>query len=246
MILSLSLPDKGAEAVMKHLRQTPSLWNIPVLATIPSSQCMNLMPAALEADDFVCKGHPLFDVKRRLQRLVDAMTFRRKERELQNEASNDPLTGVLNRRGFKKALLEIRREDMPIAMCIFDLDDLKNINDSDGHDAGDRTLQAFAEHLSRNTRAEDIRCRYGGDEFILMLKNADNAESALKKCELICNSFREKMGEQGLATGCSVGVAMCGEDIKAVDEWLKRADDALYSAKRKNKGRGSLWQDETE
>ena len=246
LILSLSLPDKGAEAVMKHLRQTPSLWNIPVLATIPSSQCMNLMPAALEADDFVCKGHPLFDVKRRLQRLVDAMTFRRKERELQNEASNDPLTGVLNRRGFKKALLEIRREDMPIAMCIFDLDDLKNVNDSDGHDAGDRTLRAFAEHLSRNTRAEDIRCRYGGDEFILMLKNADNAESALKKCELICNSFREKMGEQGLDTGCSVGVAMCGEDIKAIDEWLKRADDALYSAKRKNKGRGSLWQDETE
>ncbi|MGN0741448.1 MAG: EAL domain-containing protein [Candidatus Fimadaptatus sp.] len=246
VILSLVLPDRGAPEVMKHLRQTPCLWNVPVLATIPSSQCHNLLPAAREADDFICKGHPLFDVQRRLQRLVDAAAFRRKERELLDEACNDPLTGVLNRRGFRKALLKIRKADMPIAMCIFDLDDLKNVNDSHGHDAGDRTLRAFAEHLGRNTRAEDIRCRYGGDEFILILKNVDSEESALKKCEFICSSFREKMGEQGLATGCSVGVSMCGEDIQTIDEWLKRADDALYQAKRENKGRGSIWQAEAE
>ena len=146
VILSMTLPGDAA-LVMKTLNQEPAFWKIPVLATIPSGECMEELPLALEADDFLCKCHPIFDLNRRTQRLVELASLRRRESVLENEANRDPLTGLLNRRGLQNAVSSLRKEDMPLAVCLLDLDDLKKVNDAYGHDIGDRMLRAFADLL---------------------------------------------------------------------------------------------------
>ena len=186
----MTLPGDGAASVLKALRQEPALWQIPVLATIPSGDKMEELPLALETDDFLCKCHPLFDLHRRVQRLVDIASFRRRESILQDEANRDPLTGLLNRRGLQAAMASLSEGDLPLAVCLFDLDDLKKVNDTHGHDAGDRMLRAFADLLRRQTRAEDIHCRYGGDEFVVILKQISSLETILRKGGNICLPMR--------------------------------------------------------
>ena len=242
VILSLSLPNQGAAAVMHTLRQEPGFWEVPVLVTIPSSQCAKDSPLALEADDFLCKKHPLFDLRRRVQRLVDVAALRRKQSVLLDAASHDQLTGLLNRRGFQDAMAAIRERDMPLAMCLFDLDDLKITNDSFGHDMGDRMIRAFADVLRKTTRAEDIKCRYGGDEFLVVFKHMADEKTAMKKGTAICDAFRDCAEPKGYSAACSVGVALCSAGEWPISKLIDYADQALYRAKRENKGGCCVWE----
>ena len=241
VVLSMSLPGDGAALVLKALRQEPSFWQIPVLATIPSGDRMQEFPLAMQTDDFLCKCHPLFDLGRRIQRLTEFASLRQREIALQDEANRDPMTGLLNRRGLQAAMASVQQEEQPLAIFLFDLDDLKKVNDTYGHDAGDRMLQAFAELLRRKTRSGDILCRYGGDEFLVILKRMNDAEAAAKKGRDICQAFRSYLTGEHLPASCSVGVAMCGAEEQPSAELFERADQALYSAKRKNKGSSCLW-----
>ena len=237
----MTLPGDGAASVLKALRQEPALWQIPVLATIPSGDKMEELPLALETDDFLCKCHPLFDLHRRVQRLVDIASFRRRESILQDEANRDPLTGLLNRRGLQAAMASLSEGDLPLAVCLFDLDDLKKVNDTHGHDAGDRMLRAFADLLRRQTRAEDIQCRYGGDEFVVILKQISSLETILRKGGNICQAFHGFQLPDGSCATCSGGIALCGSHEKLSEELISRADAALYQAKQGHKGTCCLW-----
>ena len=241
VILSMTLPEKGAEVLLKELRQKPEFWKLPVLATIPGGEAAESLPMATETDDFLCKRHPMFDLNRRVQRLVEITSLRRRELTLRDEANRDPLTKLLNRRGIQAAMADIRKEEQPLAVFLFDLDDLKKVNDTYGHNKGDRMIRAFAELLRRKTRAEDILCRYGGDEFLIILKHMDSPQDAVKKGEDICMTFRSYITEEKLPASCSVGIALCGVDDKMSGELLEHADKALYRAKRENKGGCCLW-----
>ena len=178
VILSMSLPENGADVFLKTLRQDPALWHILVLGTIPRGEVLEEFPLALETDDFLCKCHPMFDLRRRIEHLVDVLVFREREAVLKDEASRDYLTGLLNRRGLQAAIDSLRKEDLPVAVCLFDLDNLKKINDTYGHDMGDYLIQSFADLIRRQTRAEDIQCRYGGDEFLVFLKRVKDRQAA--------------------------------------------------------------------
>ncbi|MDO4479049.1 MAG: EAL domain-containing protein [Lachnospiraceae bacterium] len=243
VILSTGLPDDGAAQVLKYLQSTTALWNLPVLATIPLNQCADKNELVYDADDFLCKNHPLFDLYRRVQRMVNVASFRQREFALQAEACRDPLTGLLNRRGLQNAMNSLRPSNMPVAVCLFDLDDLKKVNDEGGHDMGDRMLQSFAEMLQQMTRADDIKCRYGGDEFVAILKHIPNEEAAKAKGELICRSFRESAAKCGMEVACSVGIALSKVDRPIGEEMIEHADKALYEAKRENKGGCCLWEE---
>ena len=243
VILSMTLPENGAEALLKLLRQEPAFWKLPVLATIPGGETAERLPLIMETDDFLCKCHPLFDLRWRIQRLIYVASFHRRESALEDEANRDPLTGVLNRRGLQAAIASLRKEDMPLAVCLFDLDDLKMVNDTYGHDMGDRMLSAFAELLLRQTGGEDIQCRFGGDEFMVILKHLSDVETVMKKGTAICRAFHDRFAQEQLPASCSGGIALCGEDEKPSAELIKRADQALYRAKRENKGGCCLWSD---
>ena len=240
VLLSTILPG-GISGVLDMLHQRPSLWGVSVMAVIPGSACVKDNPLAMVTDDFICKEHPIFDVHKRMMRMIENASFRQRICVLQDAARRDPLTGLLNRRGFQDALHAIQSMDMPLAVCVFDLDDLKRINDTMGHHMGDRMLQCFAKQLRSLTRAEDIRCRYGGDEFVAVLKRVNHVENAKRKSEIICQRFREMAEEEGCLSSCSVGIAMSHADSGELEEVIARADEALYRAKRDNKGGCCIW-----
>ena len=242
VIVSTALPERGAARIMDTLRRNPRYWEISVLATMDGSDASKEeLTMAMEADDFLCKRHPLPDLRRRVTRLMDAAGFRARESALIDEASRDPLTGLLNRRGLQKAILSLHRDDLPVTLCLFDLDNLKAVNDSCGHGAGDRMILAFASLLRANTRSGDILCRYGGDEFIVVLKRLSDAQVVLEKGEQICRALQESLVGEPFTASCSGGIALCpAKDRPGV--WLiERADRALYCAKRQQKGRCMLW-----
>ena len=234
VILSMTIPENGAALLLKALRQNPSYWRIPVLATIPGPGSREGLSLALESDDFLCKCHPICDLVRRVERMMGVAAFHEREITLQDEVGRDFLTGLLNRRGLQFAMDSLQKEDMPLAVCLFDMDDLKKINDTCGHEAGDRLIQSFADLLRRQTRAKDILCRYGGDEFMVILKQLNDGKAAVKKVTDICQAFQ---------FSCSVGIALCKSGNRNIGGTVRCADKALYRAKRENKGGCCLWND---
>lgn len=241
VVLSVTLPDNGAASLIMALRQNPRFWKIPVLASLPGGNRTNEYPISKETDDFLCKCHPIFDMGKRIQLLMEKAFAERREYALQDEANRDYLTGLLNRRGLQAEMAFIRSEDMPLAIYMFDLDNLKTVNDAEGHNAGDRMIRYFAEMLRRSTRKGDILCRYGGDEFVVILKRINQEKTALSKGEEICATFHNCYKESEVPAYCTGGVATCNANEISSQELIDRADKALYSAKKKNKGSCLLW-----
>ncbi|MDD6204166.1 MAG: EAL domain-containing protein [Firmicutes bacterium] len=238
IILNATLPRGGASDVLKTIRQNPAYWNIPVLAIIPApgQDREELLPLALEADDFLCKCHPMFDLHRRVEHLLNVAQLQKREKDLQYEVNRDPLTGLLNRRGFQAALESMRPSGFPTAVCMFDLDNLKTINDTFGHHAGDRIISAFSDLLLRESGNGDILCRYGGDEFILITAHAADAETTEKKAAEICGKFINMFADEPFQSACSAGIAICKANEKPSAGTIEQADSALYRAKQNNKG----------
>ena len=111
---------------------------------------------------------------------------------------------------------------------------------------GDQMIQKFAALLRSQTRAEDILCRYGGDEFVAILKHLGQSGEAVNKGQRICDAFRESLAGGSTGHACSAGIALC-----TVDEWpsvvlIDRADQAVYQAKRNKKGSCCLWEGSAE
>lgn len=242
VILSMSMPDNGAAKVMKFLRRVKDFWNVPVLATIPGYGTIDDTPLVKETDDFLCKFHPVFDICKRVQRLRYVAEANKRVSILENEACRDYMTNLLNRRGLYTAMDSVlHTECLPLAVCIFDLDMLKKVNDTLGHSVGDSLIMTFTEILRNNTRSNDLLCRYGGDEFVVILKNIRDEAAAVQRINGICKLFSESFKRDDFTASCSVGIAFCGSDNIPTAELLDRADQALYRAKKENKGGCYVW-----
>lgn len=163
---------------------------------------------------------------------------------LRAQALQDPLTGLHNRRYLLQAgaalLSLLRRRGEPLAAAIVDLDHFKQVNDRHGHDAGDRVLCGFADLMRRDTRAEDVVCRYGGEEFVLLFPGADAAQAAVRLRERLAG-FRALRfdGTEPGGFGCSfsAGVSAWRGDDEGLEPLLARADAALYAAKASGRAR---------
>ena len=163
---------------------------------------------------------------------------------LRLEAVRDPLTGLYNRRYMQefldRELHSARRKRRPLAVMMLDLDRFKRYNDNFGHSAGDQALAAVGETLLRSVRAEDVACRYGGEEFALILPEC-SLQQAIVRADDIRKRLKEYRvqsdGEAPDALTVSIGVAAFDETTDRVDLLLKFADDALYQAKRAGRDR---------
>lgn len=152
-------------------------------------------------------------------------------------ATHDVLTGLPNRYlladRFDSALAQQRRTGSPFAVLVIDLDRFKQINDEHGHATGDQVLQAAAARLVAVSRASDTVARYGGDEFIVLLRDVrDQAAAeriAAKIREAVQQPIATQSGEQQIA--CSIGIALCPSDGEQFDTLLAHADQAMYAAK---------------
>lgn len=160
--------------------------------------------------------------------------------ELEARVDVDPLTDVLNRRGFarelKRSLAYVKRYGVSAALIYVDLDDFKPVNDRHGHGAGDLVLKAIAAALVRTVRASDVVARLGGDEFVVLLWNVDGAEAATKAAELEAAVYATpvRWGSSTLVVGASAGVALLGP-LDAPADVLARADAAMYGRKHERR-----------
>ena len=166
----------------------------------------------------------------------------RLEEELFHAAVTDALTGIPNRRWFQEraaaALVEASRHGHPLAAVFIDVDHFKPINDKLGHEIGDRVLQEAARRIDATRRAEDLLCRYGGEEFVLLLPHADLAQAstyAERVRSAVAATPFETMGEP-LTVTISAGVA-CHRFGEPVEALVKRADQAMYRAKEGGRNR---------
>lgn len=167
--------------------------------------------------------------------------------ELKQQALRDFLTGLYNRRHLNEVLPVLfalaRREGEPLAVALIDLDHFKAVNDRYGHGAGDRLLAAFGRLLARRVRRSDVACRYGGEEFCLLMPHTD-AQAAAKKVRALLAQWRAFVlaadGDDGPAiTGCtfSAGVADTRRAPDSIEALLKAADDSMLEAKRLGRDR---------
>lgn len=157
--------------------------------------------------------------------------------QLQEQAIRDPLTGLFNRRFFSEALekefAKASRENTALSVIILDVDHFKKFNDTYGHKCGDFVLQALAKFLNDNVRKGDIICRFGGEEFVVLMPNADT-DVAQERAELLRKQFEEMVVEfDGKILRCtfSAGVASFPSHASQGEPLLNLADQALYHSK---------------
>lgn len=167
--------------------------------------------------------------------VVEHLQSERVLRILAEEASTDELTGLPNRRSvydvLGRALGRLRRDGVPVAVAYLDLDGFKGVNDTHGHDAGDRLLQHVATGLRVAVREGELAGRLGGDEFVVV-GGADLArpEAAARLAAAVTTPVRLADGTE-VAVGCSVGVAV-GDPEDTADALMQRADGAMFTTKR--------------
>nr|HNI21944.1 diguanylate cyclase [Plasticicumulans sp.] len=163
---------------------------------------------------------------------------------LRHESLHDPLTGVCNRRYMedclRRELVRIARDGHVLSVLMVDIDHFKAVNDRWGHEAGDRTLRATARRLGRGTRGGDVVCRYGGEEFVVILPGADLTDAARRAEQLRAEA--ESGADAGEEPGAqpvtlSIGVASAPLHGRSSDALLGAADRALYQAKSAGRNR---------
>lgn len=162
-------------------------------------------------------------------------------RELERLATLDGLTGVFNRRAWMaRASTEMAmsvRYSHPVAVLMIDLDHFKQINDSHGHDAGDRALVFIARALEAAVRPGDLVGRYGGEEFCVLMNHADHAAANAFDARMRESLAKVAERELGFSLAYSAGVAMRNSPDDTLVAMLKRADETLYSAKAQGRSR---------
>lgn len=163
--------------------------------------------------------------------------IRRLEVELREQASRDELTGLYNRRFLESALAHewsrASRNTTPVAIMVIDVDHFKRINDTHGHDGGDAVLVALAKHFMETLRAHDVVCRYGGEEFLVVLPEM-GLQAARNRAEQLRLSWESRFVEHAglrIHSTLSIGIAVFPQNGSNAEQLVKAADRALYQAK---------------
>jgi diguanylate cyclase (GGDEF)-like protein len=175
-------------------------------------------------------------------------------RRLNNLAETDPLTNLPNRRSIdtqlRKYIANAVRHNFYGAVLLIDLDGFKYINDTHGHDAGDKVLVDVANRLRSRVRADEVVGRLGGDEFILLINNLDTDENTARMVVLqiaeqlvALLSMSIKCGDKKFSVGASIGIRIFGLDEIDTEFAIKDADKAMYRAKEAGKGQCVVYED---
>ncbi|MHB1213814.1 MAG: diguanylate cyclase domain-containing protein [Thiobacillus sp.] len=199
----------------------------------------NLMSALLGLAG-LWTGLTLLGLYRETVRLIGAGV--RTEQTIRQLSLRDPLTGLANRRSLneneKHLIASAKRAQKRMAVLAVDLDDFKQVNDRLGHAAGDEVLVTSAGRMQQLLRESDVIARLGGDEFVIVLGQVDDAAAAHEVARRVVRTLSQPItlasGERA-QIGASVGIALCCADGDTLNDLLKKADAALYAAKREGK-----------
>jgi diguanylate cyclase (GGDEF)-like protein len=166
-----------------------------------------------------------------------ALNHQSQEERLCRLAYHDPLTGLANRRllyeHMKQELARAHRDKTKLAVVFVDLDDFKNVNDTLGHNAGDRLLMEVSSRIVSCTREGDIVARLGGDEFVMVLPMQPERDNVIAVVDRVIENVARpaRLGNRKIVVSCSVGVAVYPDDGKDYSTLLSSADAAMYQSK---------------
>ena len=250
LIVSLNLENFDALRLCSQLRSLERTRNIPILAIAePDNNARMVRGLEIGVNDFLLRP---IDKNELLARVRSQVRKRRYTERLRDNvqmsiemAITDALTGLFNRRYMESHLATLVEQaasrGKPLTVMVVDIDYFKAINDSHGHDAGDDVLRDFALRIKRSIRGIDLACRYGGEEFVLVMPETDMAVAAMVaerlRRRIAAEPFAIQQGSRVVPVTISIGIAALRDKDDTAASVLKRADQALYRAKRDGRNR---------
>jgi len=249
LIVSLNLAAADGLRLCGQVRSLERTRHLPIIVIVqPGEEARLLRALDMGVNDYlhrpVDRNELLARVRTQIRRKRHSDYLRDRLEESVELAVTDALTGLHNR-GYMETYLAALAEQAgatgrPLSLVLVDIDNFKTINDTYGHEAGDCVLRQFAARFRRNTRSIDLACRIGGEEFVVVmpdsgLERACQMAERLREC--IAGEPFQPDGETRLTVTASVGVATLGQPQGSLDALFKRADQALYVAKRGGRNR---------
>lgn len=250
IIVSMTTQEFDGLRLCSHLRSIEATRHVPILGLVEEGDMDRLVRALdmgvndylmrpLDRNELVARVRTQFKRKRYADQL-------RENYHLSLEmAITDQGTGLYNRHYMARHLATLvenaHKNAKPLAFMIIDLDHFKAVNDTYGHDAGDEVLKEFARRLASNVRGVDLACRYGGEEFVVVMPETDMSFACMVaerlRQDVADKPFELSGDSQAIDVTISVGVSTIENESDTGDDLLKRADQALYRAKRDGRNR---------
>jgi two-component system, cell cycle response regulator len=249
MIVSMSLADADALRLCSQVRSIDRTRHLPMILLVDPGQEPRLLRALdLGVNDYVMRpltcNELLARVRTQVKRKRYSDHLRNRLEESLEAAMIDPLTGLHNRRYMESHLSTLVedavRNSGQLSVLLADIDHFKQVNDTYGHAAGDTVLKEFSNRFRRNTRGIDLACRYGGEEFLVIMPDTNMTRAyqvgERLRVAIAADAFPIRTGV-GIHLTASVGIATleCPEDTP--ETVFRRADNALFSAKRRGRNR---------
>ena len=246
ILLDLLLPGKNGYEICKTLKAKEQTRNIQIVAVTNLSDTESKVQGIESGtDDYLIKPVNADELKTRVRALIKKKEYldtlcTRYEMAVYS-AITDKLTGLYSRGYYDHFLnLEIKRslrQNTPLALLMIDIDNFKQINDTFGHQAGDKILEQLGDIIKLNIREIDLAARYGGEEFAVVMSNTD-----LREAEQAAERIRQSIQEQAVSDGdaqvtVSIGIALYPMDATSMNDLVEKADRSLYKAKRDGKNR---------
>ena len=249
VLVSMALGDFDPLRVCSQMRTAELTRTLPIILIAEDDDRPRVVRGLdLGVNDFIMRpierNELLARVRTQIKRQRYAVELRQSVTNTLALAVTDELTGLYNRRYFDRHLSlmleKAQEQDRDMAVMLIDMDFFKSVNDTHGHDTGDAVLREFADRLRRNIRGVDLACRFGGEEFVVLMPDTD-----WRQAQGVAERVRQAVAEKGFVTGnarplaltVSVGLALNESDTDTPEVMLKRADVALYRAKREGRNR---------
>ena len=248
-LVAMALTDFDPLRVCSQIRTLEHTRNLPIILVADESDKPKVVRALdLGVNDFILRpverNELAARVRTQIRRQRYALELRQSVTNTMALAVTDDMTGLYNRRYFDRhlgvMLGKAQTQERDMALMILDIDHFKSVNDTYGHDIGDAVIREFAVRLKRNIRGIDLACRFGGEEFVVLMPDTD-----FRQAELIAERVRQSIGDRVFDVGAgrplsvtvSAGVTLNESASDSPESLIKRADVALYRAKREGRNR---------
>ncbi len=248
-LVSMSLSDFDPLRICSQLRTLDHSRTMPIILMADETDKPRVVRALdLGVNDYISRPVERNELSARVRTQIRRHRYAMELRESVNNtmamAVTDDMTGLYNRRYFDRhlgvMLSKAQAQSRDMALMILDIDHFKSVNDTHGHDIGDAVLREFAGRLRRNIRGIDLACRFGGEEFVVLMPDTD-----YRQAEMVAERVRQSISERyfevpsgrPLSITVSVGVSLNESALDTPETMIKRADVALYRAKRQGRNR---------
>jgi two-component system cell cycle response regulator len=250
IIVSLALANFDALRLCSQVRSLERTRNLPILAISDADNNARLVRGLeIGVSDYLMRPIDRNELLARVRTQIRRKRFDERLRDNVHKsveyAITDALTGLHNRRYMETHLSGLIDQAVargkPLSLLLVDIDYFKAINDAHGHDAGDEVLREFALRIRRSIRGIDLACRYGGEEFVVVMPETDLAVATMVaerlRRRIASEAFSIDEGRKSIDTTISIGIAAVNSPKDKAAVVLKRADQALFRAKRDGRNR---------